>query len=190
MAKGMYHYMRDAWKKPNPENLRSMMTEWRKQETVSTIDKPLRLDKARSLGYKAKKGFVVVRVRVKRGGKQRFLTNKARKPKKHTIKLTLKMNYRWIAEQRVQKKFPNLEVLNSYNIGKDGKYYFFEVILVDYSRPEIKSDPTINWICNKTNQNRVFRGLTSAGRKSRGLRNPGRNVKVRPSLRAHHRQGR
>ena len=50
------------------------------------------------------------------------------------------MNYRWVAEQRCQKKFPNLEVLNSYNIGKDGKYYFFEIILVDPNRPEIKKD--------------------------------------------------
>lgn len=190
MTKGMYHYIRDAWKKPDPIRLRESMVKWRSELTVITIDKPTRIDKARALGYKAKKGFVIARVRIKRGGKQRDMTNKARKPKKHTIRLTLKMNYRWIAEQRVQKKFPNLEVLNSYPIGKDGKYYFFEVILVDYSRPEIINDRTINWICKKTNQNRVFRGLTSAARKSRGLRNPGRNVKVRPSLRAHDRQGR
>ena len=34
------------------------------------------------------------------------------------------MNYKWIAEIRAQKKFQNLEVLNSYNLSKDGKYYF------------------------------------------------------------------
>ena len=190
MTKGLYHHLREAWKKPDPKRLRELMTIWRSEPTVNKLEKPTRLDRARALGYKAKKGYVVARVRVPRGGRQRDRTNKARKPKKHTIRLTLKMNYRWIAEQRVQKHFPNLEVLNSYNIAKDGKYYFFEVILVDYSKTEIKNDPTINWICDKTNHNRVYRGLTSAGRKSRGLRNPGKNVKVRPSLRAWHRQGR
>ena len=190
MTNGMYHYIKQAWRKPDKERLRELMTTWRNQNRIVKIDKPTRLDKARALGYKAKKGFVVARVRLPRGGRQRDRTNKARKPRKHTIRKTLKMNYQWIAEQRAQKYFPNLEVLNSYDLAKDGRYYFFEVILVDYSRPEIQNDRTINWICKKTNQQRVHRGLTSAARKSRGLRNPGRNLKVRPSLRAWHRKGR
>jgi large subunit ribosomal protein L15e len=186
---GLYHHLREAWRNPDEKRLRELMTQWRSEPTVFKIEKPTRLDKARALGYKAKKGFVVARVRVARGGRQRERTNKARKPKKHTIRLVLKMNYRWVAEQRVQKHFPNLEVLNSYPVGKDGRYYFFEVILVDYSKPEIKNDRTINWICNKTNQNRVYRGLTSAGKKSRGMRTKSRNLKVRPSLRAWNRLG-
>ena len=80
------------------------------------------------------------------------------------------MNYREIAEQRVARKFTNLEVLNSYLIGKDGIHYFYEVILVDPQRPEIKNDKTINWITKPVNKRRTFRGLTSAGKKSRGLR--------------------
>ena len=99
------------------------------------------------------------------------------------------MNYRWVAEQRAQKKYDNLEVLNSYNLGKDGKHYFYEVILVDYSRPEIKNDKTMNWICDKTNQKRVHRGLTSAGKKSRGLRKKSPTNKNRPSVRAGKRRG-
>lgn len=182
MTNGLYHHLRNAWKKPDPVRIRELMVKWRSEPAVIKIEKPTRLDRARSLGYKAKKGFVVARVRVPRGGRQRDRTNKARKPRKHTIRKILKMNYRWVAEQRAQKHFPNLEVLNSYNLAKDGKYYFHEVILVDYSKPEIVNDPTINWICKKTNQHRVFRGLTSAAKKSRGLRNPGRNLKVRPSI--------
>lgn len=189
MTQGLYHQLRQAWKKPDQVRLRELMTKYRSENAVIKIEKPTRLDRARALGYKAKKGFVIARVRISRGGRQRELTNKARKPKKHTIRKTLKMNYQWVAEQRAQKHFPNLEVLNSYKLAKDGKYYFFEIILVDYSRPEITNDRTINWICKKTNQNRVYRGLTSAARKSRGLRNPGRNLKVRPSLRAWHRTG-
>ena len=99
------------------------------------------------------------------------------------------MNYRWIAEQRAQKKYPNLEVLNSYPLAKDGKHYFYEVILVDYSRPEIKNDKNINWITKKTNQHRVHRGLTSAGKKSRGLRSKSPTNKNRPSVRAGQRRG-
>ncbi len=44
------------------------MTEWRKSESLTKVDKPLRLDRARVLGYKAKKGFVIIRVKLKRGG--------------------------------------------------------------------------------------------------------------------------
>ena len=79
------------------------------------------------------------------------------------------MNYQWIAEQRAARKYSNLEVLNSYLIGKDGIYYFYEVILVDPEMPEIKNDSTISWIGKPGNRDRVFRGLTSAGKKSRGL---------------------
>ena len=83
----------------------------------------------------------------------------------------------------------NLEVLNSYLIGKDGKHYFYEVILIDPERPEIKNDPDKNWITKPANKGRVFRGLTSAGKKSRGLRTKSRELKVRPSIRARGRKG-
>jgi large subunit ribosomal protein L15e len=182
MAKGLYHQLRELWKKPDKERLRELMTEWRSQNSVVKIEKPTRLDRARSLGYKAKKGFVIARIRVPRGGRQRERTNKARRSKRHTIRKVLKMNYRWVAEQRAQKKFPNLEILNSYKVGKDGKYCFYEVILVDYSAPEIKNSREMRWITKETNQSRVYRGLTSAGKKSRGLRNKSPINKNRPSV--------
>ncbi len=189
MVKGLYQQIRKAWKKPDTTRVRELMVEWRKDNAVKVIEKPTRLDRARSLGYKAKKGIVVARVRVLRGGRQRDRTNKGRKSKRHTIKKVVKMNYRWVSEQRANKKFPNLEVLNSYMVAKDGKYYFYEVILVDYSRPEIKNDKTLNWICKSSNRNRVNRGLTSAGKKSRGLRNKSPMNKNRPSVRAGKRRG-
>jgi len=189
MTKGLYHYLRKAWKKPDIKTLRQKMIEWRKGNSIVKVEKPLRLDRARSLGYKAKKGFVIARIRIQRGGRKRPKPKKGRKTKKQTTKKVLKMNYKWVAEQRVQRKFPNLEVLNSYNIGKDGKYYFYEVILVDPNKPEIKNDKTINWICRPENKKRVLRGLTSAGKKSRGLRKKSPKLKVRPSIRAKGRKG-
>src|SRR3989344_6242799 len=171
MTKGMYHKIREAWKKPDAKVLRGRMIEWRKSNALVKVDKPLRLDRARSLGYKAKKGVVVIRVRLKRGGHKKPRPNKGRRSKRMTIRKTLKMSYQWIAEQRAERKFRNLIVLNSYPIGKDGMHYFFEVFMVDPERPEIKNDKNLEWIGRNANKRRVFRGLTSAGKKSRGLRN-------------------
>ena len=167
--KGLYSYLRQAWKKPDKKVLRERMVEWRKSGVFTKVEKPLRLDRARALGYKSKKGFVIIRIRIKRGGHKRKRPNKGRRTKRLHIRKTLKMNYKWIAEQRVARKYKNLEVLNSYQIGKDGINYFYEVICVDPSRPEIKNDKKINWIFKPKNKKRVMRGLSSAGKKSRGL---------------------
>ncbi len=180
-VKGFYHFIKQAWKKPDTKTLRDRMTEWRKEEAFTRVDKPLRLDKARALGYKAKKGFVVVRVRILRGGHKRHRPNKKRRSKRLHGRKNLSMNYKEIAEQRVARKYTNLEVLNSYPVGKDGMHYFFEVILVDPSRPEIANDKNMAWITNPGNRNRVMRGLTSAGKKSRGLRDNSPTNKSRPS---------
>ncbi len=186
----MYHYLREAWKNPNEEILHDRMIQWRASDAVERVDKPLRLDRARALGYKAKKGFVILRVRVKRGGRKRKRAGvKGRKSRKQTIRKTLKMSYQWIAEIRAARKYRNLEVLNSYHIGKDGKHYFFEVIMVDPSRPEIINDRTLKWISSNKNRKRAERGLTSAAKKSRGLRSKSHDMKVRPSLRSWDRRG-
>lgn len=189
MVKGLYHYLRQAWKKPDKKTLRERMIEWRKSGVFTKVDKPLRLDRARVLGYKDKKGFVIIRIRVKRGGHKRPRPNKGRRSKRLHGRKTLKMSYQWIAEQRVDRKYTNLEVLNSYLIGQDGIHYFYEVIMVDPSKPEIKNDKTLNWICKGENQKRSMRGLTSAGKKSRGLRSKNPQSKVRPSVRAGKRRG-
>ncbi len=179
----------DYIKKNLRENLHSNLIDWRAQEAVTKLDKPTDIGRARTLGYKDKKGIVVARVRVIRGGRSRHRVNKGRKSTKTTARKVLKMNYRWVAEQRAARKFPNLEVLNSYHVGQDGKYYFFDVILLDPQAPEIQADSNYKWILNPENKGRAFRGLTSAGRKSRGLRNRTRNLKVRPSIRAWSKKG-
>ena len=190
MAHGMYHYIGERWKNPDRELLHEKLIKWRAGNSVEKVEKPLRLDRARALGYKAKKGIVVVRVRLIRGGRRRQRKGvKGRKSRKQSVKKILKMNYQWVAEIRASSKYKNLEVLNSYWIGKDGKYYFFEVIMVDPSRPEIKKDPVLKWITYTENRSRAQRGLTSAARKSRGLRSKSHNMKVRPSLRAWNRKG-
>jgi large subunit ribosomal protein L15e len=170
MVKGFYHYIKEAWKKPDVETLRKRMIEWRHSGVFTKVDKPLRLDRARALGYKDKTGFVIVRVRVKRGGHKRPRPNKGRRSVRMHTNMNLKMNYQTIAEQRAARKYTNLEVLNSYQIGKDGINYFYEVILVDPQVPEIKSDKNVNFVCDRKNRKRSLRGLTSASKKTRGFR--------------------
>lgn len=181
--KSAYDFIKDNVR----ENLQKNMIEWRSQDAVTKLDKPTDIGRARNLGYKDKKGVIVFRVRVPRGGRKRQRRRKGRRSKRQTIRKTLKMSYQWVAEQRAAKNHTNLEVLNSYKIAKDGKYYFFEVIMVDPQQPEIKNDPNFNWIVDS--RKRVFRGLTSAAKKSRGLRKKSKNLKVRPSGRARSRQG-
>jgi large subunit ribosomal protein L15e len=186
---GLAKYLREAWKKPDKKILHKRMIKWRKENSIVRVEKPLRLDRARALGYKAKKGVVVVRVRVKRGGHKRTRPNKARRTKRLHIRKNLRMNYREIAEQRVARKFANMEVLNSYAVGKDGMHYFYEVILVDRSAPTIKSDRQLGPVV-KAPRRRALRGITSAARKARGLRHSSvKAPKVRPSLRANRRRG-
>ncbi len=169
MAQGMYHYIQQAWKKPDAETLRQRMIEWRASPVFVKVDKPLRLDRARALGYKDKKGIVVVRIRVRRGGHKRPRPNKARRSKRMHTNKNLQLNYKTIAEQRTAKKYQNLEVLNSYQIGKDGMNYFYEVILVDPNLPVIVADKNINWICGSNQKGRAEKGLTSPGKRMRGL---------------------
>ena len=189
MAHGVSYYLKEAWKKPSREMLQPKLIEWRAGNAIVKIDKPTRLDRAHSLGYKAKDGFVIARVRVRRGGRMNPKNRKGRRSKRMSPVKRLKMNYKWVAEMRAAKYFGNLEVINSYWIGKDGKHYFFDVILVDPNSPSIRNDKEMSWITNKANQNRVERGLTSAGRKSRGLRTKSHSLKVRPSIRSWGRRG-
>lgn len=179
---GVYKYLTAAWKEnKHPELYRENLIKWRREGSTTKLETPTRLDRARALGYKAKQGFFVVRARVPRGGKKRPTIRKGRRSKHFHLTKTLTVNYQWIAENRTAKKYHNCEVLNSYFVGKDGKHYWFEVLIVD---PEIvKKYDGMEWILR--NRNRPGRGLTNAARKSRGLRHKGKGVeKKRPSLAA------
>ncbi|MDR2707519.1 MAG: 50S ribosomal protein L15e [Nitrososphaerota archaeon] len=184
-----YKYMADEWAKPEDsfveELMRQRLVQWRRQPTVLRVEHPTRLDRARKLGYKAKQGFVVVRTRVRRGGLRKIRPRSGRRPKRMGVaKFKPSKNIRLIAEERAAKKFPNLEVLNSYWVGQDGRSKWFEVILVDPHSPVIQADKDINWIVEPQHTSRVFRSMTSAGKHVRGLRHRGHGAeKVRPSLR-------
>lgn len=187
---GYLKYVRDIWKKPsqNAELWRERLLLWRKQPVTLRIKNPTRPDRARSLGYRAKQGIIVVRQRVSRGGRLREKFKSGRRPKAMRRKMILGKNYQQIAEERAQKKFVNCEVLNSYWVAQDGQSYWYEIILVDKEHPQMIKDKQLSWMAKPQHKNRVFRGLTSAGRKSRGLRKKGKGAeKIRPSQRANKR---
>jgi large subunit ribosomal protein L15e len=184
-----YKYIAEAWAKPDKsyvnELLQQRLITWRKQPTTIRIENPTRLDRARKLGYKAKQGYIIARTRVRRGGLRKQRPKAGRRPKRMGVKkFKPAKSLRLIAEERTAKKFPNLEVLNSYWVGEDGRHKWFEIILIDPNQPTIKTDKNINWITQKQHHKRVFRTLTSAGKKVRSLHKKGRGAeKVRPSKR-------
>ncbi|MEM4336488.1 MAG: 50S ribosomal protein L15e [Candidatus Woesearchaeota archaeon] len=173
---GFYKYLKENWNK----ELKQKLIQWRKEPATIRIERPSRLDRARSLGYKPKLGIIIVRQRVTRGGRIRPKVSGGRRPKHSRRRKVLDINYQTVAEMRAVEKYPNMEVLNSYFVGKDGRYYWYEVILVERSHPTIMKDKNLKWITKPKNKGRVFRGLTSSAKKSRGLRRKGKGAeKVR-----------
>jgi len=189
---GAYKYLEELYKKKQSDVLRFLLRvrcwEYRHLPVVHRASRPSRPDKARRLGYKAKQGYVIYRVRVRRGGRKRPVSKGITygKPKTHGVnQLKPQRPLRSVAEERVGKRCGNLRVLNSYWINQDATYKMYEVILVDPSHKAIRRDPRINWIASPVHKRRELRGLTSAGKSGRGLKGKGhRNTKTRPSRRA------
>lgn len=189
---GAYKYVQELWRKKQSEALHYLFRlrtwEYRQLNAIKRCSHPTRPEKARRLGYKAKRGYVVYRVRVRRGGRKRQCVHGISYGKPRNIGIVgLKpsRSLRALAEQKVGRRLPSLRVLNSYWVAQDGSYKWYEVILIDPFHPWIRNDPKINWICNPVMKRRECRGLTSAGRKARGLHNKGIGaMKLRPSKRA------
>jgi large subunit ribosomal protein L15e len=194
-GKNMYHFIAEAWNRPSDTYVKGLqwerLIEWRRDENYMKIEHPTRLDRARKLGYKAKQGFIVVRGRVRKGSQRRRQIRKGRRAKRKGInKITAGKSLQRMAEERACKKYPNMEVLNSYWVGMDGLHEWYEIIMVDPHHPVIKADRSINWICSPKQKGRAFRGLTAAGKAGRGLKWKGKGAeKVRPSINAHKHQG-
>jgi len=65
----------------NSPDLRNRVIKWRKQNAFTRIDKPSRIQRARRLGYKAKQGIIVIRMRVGTGGMRKQRPRGGRRPK-------------------------------------------------------------------------------------------------------------
>jgi len=128
------------WKENAPE-LRDRVVSWRKQDAVTRIEKPSRILRARRLGYKAKQGIIVIRMRVGTGGMRKKRPTGGRRPKHLGVtRIKAAVNMKQVADRRVLERYPNMALLGSYFIYKDGMHYWFEVILADPSHPRIIKD--------------------------------------------------
>ncbi|RXE55126.1 50S ribosomal protein L15e [Methanoculleus taiwanensis] len=195
MAKSMYAYVREAWKRPDESEVGGLLWErmqvWRREGSIVRVERPTRIDRARTLGYKAKQGIVVARVKVRRGGRRKSRYVRGRRTARMGMRrITPGKSLQRIAEERASRKFPNMEVLNSYWVGQDGRQKWYEVILVDGSHPSIRSDRRLSWITDPVHRGRAERGKTSAGMKGRGMSTRGRGTeKTRPSIRSNANRG-
>eukprot|EP00897_Mesotaenium_endlicherianum_P000002 jgi/Mesen1/10001/ME000072S09403 len=189
---GAYKYVEELWRKKQSDVLRFLLRvrcwEYRQLPSIARLTRPTRPDKARRLGYKAKQGYVIYRVRVRRGGRKRPVSKGIvyGKPKSQGItQLKFQRNIRSVAEERAGRRLGGLRVLNSYWVNQDSTYKYFEVIMVDPAHNCIRNDPRINWLTKPVMKHRELRGLTSAGRHHRGLHGKGHaSRKVRPSIHA------
>ncbi|TLX94382.1 MAG: 50S ribosomal protein L15e [Thaumarchaeota archaeon] len=131
------------WKENAPE-LRAKAIAWRRQNALVRVERPSRIQRARRLGYKAKQGIVVVRMRVGKGNMRKKRPVAGRRPK-HLGVLRIKpaLSMQNVAERRVLERFPNMKLLGSYYLYQDGLYLWYEVILADPSHPRIVKDKEI-----------------------------------------------
>jgi large subunit ribosomal protein L15e len=189
---GAVPFINEIWKNKKSDIMSFLLQirawEYRHLPSIYRIKKPSRPEKAKRLGYKKKSGFIIYRVKVRRGGRKKAARKGVTygKPKNQGInEIKFARNKKSIAEEKVGKLCGNLRVLNSYWINQDSIYKYFEVILVDPFNKTIKNDWKIKWICFPAHKHRELRGITSSGKKSRGLRKKGhRATKSRPSRRA------
>jgi large subunit ribosomal protein L15e len=173
----MHTYLKKLWKKPSEglgEIQKNRLIQWRSEAVVTKADRPTRIDRARALGYKSKQGIVVARVRVGRGGRKTPDVAGGRRPRRSGRFFTLNKSKQQVAEEKASSKYRNMEVLNSYWAGEDGKHVWYEVILADTAHPSVKKDRDTKWVASGKQKGRAKRGLTSAGKKSRGLRHKGK----------------
>merc|ERR1711868_39242 len=173
---GAHKYLEELQKKKQSDVMRFLYRvrcwEYRQKNVIHRASRPSRPDKARRLGYKAKQGYVIYRVRVRRGGRKRPVPKGATygKPTNQGVnQLKFQRSLRSVAEERVGRRCANLRVLNSYWINQDSTYKYFEIILVDPQHKAIRKDARINWIVNPVHKHRELRGLTSTGKHNRGI---------------------
>ena len=77
-SQGAFKYLQELWRKKQSDTIRFLLRvrcwEYRQLPVIHRASRPTRPDKARNLGYKAKQGFVIYRVRVRRGSRKKQLS--------------------------------------------------------------------------------------------------------------------
>src|SRR5437899_10595409 len=111
--RNLYAFVKQAWKNPRSgvvkETHFGRLVEWRRGNAFVRIERPTRIDRARELGYRAKQGYVVVRARVRRGGRRRPRPMGGRhRNARRLVQITMAKSIQRSGEQRTAKHHPNL----------------------------------------------------------------------------------
>jgi len=156
------------------------------EQAVVKVDHPTNLPSARSVGYKAKQGIFVVRVRVRKGtGTHHRPKNKRRPKRQGQAKLSRKLSTQSMAEQKASKRFTNAESIGSYKVAEDGKWHYFEVIMADRTASTVLADKNLKFLAHG-HQGRAERGKSYAGgvNKEYNLKNK-RKIRAKKKLDHH-----
>lgn len=131
----MYRYIQDTWfryYKERPAEYKALLEKLRSMPRIFRVERPFRLNRARAIGYKAKQGYVVVVVRASKGGMKLQRPRSGRRPKHLGSKLISGQASKYdIAVKRVMKAYRNLKLLGGYYLAEDGRYVWYELVLVD-----------------------------------------------------------
>jgi large subunit ribosomal protein L15e len=137
-----YSYMAESWQDRTPEFrdwLRRSAITWRREPVIKRIPRPTNLTTARRLGYKAKPGIIVVRIRLRRGGARKPRPISGRRQKAMgSSKFTRSISLQSVAEKRAGRRFPNMKIKRAYHLFSDGVNHWFEVILSDPAHPGLE----------------------------------------------------
>merc|ERR1712093_442371 len=106
-----YKYIEELWRKKKSDVLSYLLRvrcwEYRQLPSIVRLVKPTRIDKARRMGYKAKQGLVIYRVRVRRGNRRNPVPKGIvhGKPSSQGVtQIKASRNLRVVAEGRVGRK--------------------------------------------------------------------------------------
>lgn len=129
-----YKYIKNFNSKKNSKAYKELMQQrvrrWRKEPAIVKIETPTKIARARSLGWKRKKDFIVVRARLRKGGMRKQRPRQGRKTKGLAVRdITPNVSMQKIAEQRVKRKYQNCKIINSYEVADGGSHKWFEVLL-------------------------------------------------------------
>merc|ERR1712199_52928 len=173
---GAYKYQNELWRKKQSDVMKYILRlrswHFRQLPAIHRASRPSRPEKARLMGYKAKQGYSVFRVRVRRGCRKRLAPKGATygKPVHEGVnQLKFQRRIQSVAEERAGKALGGLRVVNSYWAAEDSTYKYYEVVMVDPQHKVIRRDADMQWITQPVHKHRECKGLTSAGKKSRGV---------------------
>ena len=166
-----YKYIQEQWRKKQSDVMRFLLRvrcwQYCQLSAVHGAPCPTWRDKARQLGYKAKQGYIIYRIHVHHGGRKCLVPKGATygKPVHHGVnQLKFARSLQSIAEERVGHNCGALRVLNSYWVGEDSTYRFFEVVLIDPFYEVIRRNPDTQSITKPVHKQREMCGLTSAAK--------------------------